>query len=182
MAELHLPGHGWWLQGREKVPLHLCIIPRSSSSVFLAAKENKKLLVSLSSNWKMFSSWKAKGKLSASGEIPKVSPGNYVPGTKIRKLCVRGCLFHPVLSVWVLCQGCWVGLWLLFLLRFVLCGSISDSSVFGLTRVLERPEKVKCAAASSLPCWPQSQESFYLFSPHCCRLQRSQESSSSGEL
>lgn len=46
--------------------------------------------------------------------------------------CVLGnaCL-HPALSVWVLCQSCWVSLWLLFLLRFVLCDNTSDSSVFG---------------------------------------------------
>lgn len=42
MAELHLPGHGSWLQDREKVPLHLCITPIRSSAVFLDAKENKK--------------------------------------------------------------------------------------------------------------------------------------------
>lgn len=42
MAELHLPGHGWLLRDREKVPLHLCMTPISSSAVFLDAKENKK--------------------------------------------------------------------------------------------------------------------------------------------
>lgn len=56
------------------------------------------------------------------------------------KLCVGGCLFAPCsVSVGALPELL-VGLWFCYLLRFVLCDSISDSSVFGLTGVLERPE------------------------------------------
>jgi len=114
--------------------------------------------------------------------------GIYVPGIKISKLwpCrVGDCLLAPRSVCVGALRSCCVGLWLPYLLKFILCASILDSAVFVPTRVLERPKKsqqVESAAASSAGCQPLSQKSLYLFSLRYCRLQNSQESSSSGEL